>query len=656
MSIFPEMIEGDPQALPDVRSLTYSPSEEAGAAFRAGFSELKEHSLADDPLRPKGAANYPLSTIYPNTRPITRLEREEKLKGRQGLDIPEGTSMDVADAMVQRYDDDEYYQRVYEHPGSLAGKIAALGGSTAAGLLDVKSDLAGFGTAKIATAAFKPLAKQLMDKMLVKDIFGSKAAQVATAIAAKTGEHAFQGATGFAGYQTGVEAQEQEERKLLNQPSTYIQSLQNIGHATEYGALFGGVLSALDIGLRGVRVPRGSIETPTEKSPEGGSPPSSGEEGQYVRVGGLLNSEAFKGVSEKAKAVIGKFYLPWSKDSDITMKEEAAGQMLNGQPPNLDVIMRQGEIDEGENFRGILRQQGIDPVQLSGELENASSTINTQLREISRLRSELKQSDRTLTEDNGRSIKENKEMSQAGLLKRFEQAQFEPSFLENVPETIPDNLQKHIQNQLRINELKTKLRESKDELPNKQTVRRIKELEKKQPKILTPKGELKDIKKKLLSSEGSPADLENTNAYKRLVDLSKVWTAARNLLDRVHLERAHDAQIKDLMTQSIIVDSIRNHVDDSRPPVSRNEMKAYSDHLRSVGIPESNYILPKAREVSLDERISQFDTEQVKELLDKPELAELKKELEEGEKRIKNQPKYADMVKKMVTCIFKGIE
>ncbi len=653
MPLFPDMQDEDPTQPPDFSNMKYSSGDEFSAAFHAGISALEERALATTPWRtPEGLpetfrqkASYPLPE-QPGLRIATSSELDERRKNRKGLEIPDGVTLDLADAMVQRYDDDKYAERVYEHPAGLVAKISAFGGSGASGLLDVPSSAVGGAVGKLALAGFKPLAKQLLEKLAAKEIFGSKAAQVATAIADTVATHTVGAVAGVTGYQAGVEAETQQERKVLGLPTTYINSLQNIGKAPVYGIILGPIGAALHIGLHGVEVPRGTTEIP----PEGGEPPP----GQFVREGGLLNSEAFKDVSQKTKDVIGRFYLPWSKDADITMKEEATGQMLNGQAPNLDVILKQGQVDEGKNFRGILKEQGIDSKELSDRLEDANTNINNQLTEIGKAREALKESDKLLAKDEGRSIKENKEMSQAGLMKRYSQAQFEPSFMENVPETIPENLAKHVEVQQQISKLKAKIKESKDVEPNKQTVRRIAQLEKRQPKILTPKEELKAIKKKLLTPEGLPEGFEESNAYKRLTDLSKVWTAAKNLLDRVHLERDHGNKINDLVSQSLLVDSIKKHVDDTHEPVTQDDMKDYSDHLKSIGIPKSEYVLPEAKDVSIDEKLNDFDSKEIKELLERPELKELKEEYEQGEKRINNQPKFADMVRQMVTCIYKG--
>ena len=83
---------------------------------------------------------------------------------------------------------------------------------------------------------------------------------------------------------------------------------------------------------------------------------------------------------------------------------------------------------------------------------------------------------------------------------------------------------------------------SKKAIPNKQTVRRIEQLEKKLPKLLTPKEELEQLRKTLLSERGLPKNWEHSNAYHRLLDLSNVWRNARTLLDRVHLEHEYNRQ------------------------------------------------------------------------------------------------------------------
>ena len=142
-----------------------------------------------------------------------------------------------------------------------------------------------------------------------------------------------------------------------------------------------------------------------------------------------------------------------------------------------------------------------------------------------------------------KGVKENMPFSQRSMLKNLRQAGFESSHVEHFPLTLPENMQKHIKGLEKIDKLKRKVRlEQRRGLePNKQTVKRIAELEEKLPKILTPKEELTHLREKLLGN-GVPKNLERSRDYHRLVDLSHAWHNARSLLDRVHLEHQYNRQ------------------------------------------------------------------------------------------------------------------
>lgn len=87
----------------------------------------------------------------------------------------------------------------------------------------------------------------------------------------------------------------------------------------------------------------------------------------------------------------------------------------------------------------------------------------------------------------------------------------------------------------------TLLEAPKEVSKNKQTERRINELEASKPKILTPKEELNHLRQQLLG-KGLSSKFRQSPEYQRLLDLSNVWGNARTLLDRVHLEDQYNRQ------------------------------------------------------------------------------------------------------------------
>jgi hypothetical protein len=71
---------------------------------------------------------------------------------------------------------------------------------------------------------------------------------------------------------------------------------------------------------------------------------------------------------------------------------------------------------------------------------------------------------------------------------------------------------------------------------------RIANLENNSPKLLTPKEELSNLRRKILGEKGLPKKFELSKDYHRLLDLSNVWHNARTLLDRIHLEHEYNKQ------------------------------------------------------------------------------------------------------------------
>jgi hypothetical protein len=165
----------------------------------------------------------------------------------------------------------------------------------------------------------------------------------------------------------------------------------------------------------------------------------------------------------------------------------------------------------------------------------------------------IEQANKILDEHLHRAIKENMPFSQKKLFKYIKQSGFEASHIKNLSITIPENMVKYFKALENINKLERKVKEfERKGLPeNKQTIKRIAELGKNLPKILTPKEELNHLREKLLSNKGLPKNFQTSVDYHRLLDLSKVWHNAKTLLDRVHLEHEYNRQaaFRDLANQ-----------------------------------------------------------------------------------------------------------
>lgn len=636
-------------------------------------------------------------------QPATPDEVREAKEGRPGFDAPDGVSKTVLDLMAKNWDDGAYYNFVANQTATGMGKYAAFGGSLAGGFVDVPSLVGGGIAVKGVTKFTTPFAKQLMERLAVSETMGSKAAQVGTLL----GESAIHGAAGFGGYQATQEVGEQGRNVAFNEPTSWLESLLRVGQSMGYGALFGGGGRGVGIGLLGydrpivaksarpeikpseiptddsvlnVDVPtqeqaeaviadhremtgnkydgqytlvrnketgRWHAAVETKKAEETAPEASAGEVLGYERVGGLLNSDAFSDMPAATKRLIGRVYKPWSEDADITAREDAIGQGMNGQRPDVSLTLRQGAIDEGVLFRQIMEENGIDLGDLDTRLLAADEETGRLFREMRDVREKLAESDKQLVKESEIGIKGDKDLSQEGILDRLKKAQFKMEFLEKAPETIPENLQKYAELQDQINRLQLKLREEGD---NKQVRRRIEQLKRRQPKVESPKEELKNLKKRLLD-KGLADDFHDSRDYRRLVDLAKVWKPARNLLDRVHLEHDHQLHVRDLLSRKAIIDSMRNHINGTHEPVTQGDMKEYANRLDSIGVEPIDYSLPDNIDTTYDAELSKFTESEIAQLLD--EVPELRPEIEDTIRRREATPKFKQMTKDLINCILR---
>lgn len=140
-----------------------------------------------------------------------------------------------------------------------------------------------------------------------------------------------------------------------------------------------------------------------------------------------------------------------------------------------------------------------------------------------------------------KKIKNNAFLSQQEMYKVVKKLSKEESNVLNLPFKMPESLSKRLRIEDRIKELKQKT-------PNRQVQKRIEELEKKLPKVLSPKEELKQISKKLLTDKEYLNPL-NSSSYQRLLELSEHWPQAKSLLElvRVTEQFARQKEIKKLI-------------------------------------------------------------------------------------------------------------
>lgn len=131
-------------------------------------------------------------------------------------------------------------------------------------------------------------------------------------------------------------------------------------------------------------------------------------------------------------------------------------------------------------------------------------------------------------------INNNSFLSQPEIEKAIKKLSKEESHVSQLPFTLPENLEKRMKMLDKISSLKKKE-------PVKAVTRRIKELENKLPKVLTPKEELSKISKSLLEKKEYRNKLKSRD-YQRLQELADHWPAAKALLERVNLEEMFENQ------------------------------------------------------------------------------------------------------------------
>lgn len=268
----------------------------------------------------------------------------------------------------------------------------------------------------------------------------------------------------------------------------------------------------------------------------------------------------------------------------------------------------------------------------------------------------LLEADRILDEHLMKGAKENMPFSQKELFKMMKKSGFEASHIQHLPVTIPENMVSHLKLLEKISKLKVKLQKAKraGKPENKQTLRRVEELEKKLPKILTPKEELASLRESLLG-KGLPANFERSSAYHRLLDLSSAWHNARTLLDRVHLEHDYNRQqaFRDIAHQVLRMS------DSEQPTLAKPEnvidylkKRVESNLSKLEPISEINKEVGEKLKVPTDS--DEILTEQSQQVKDsKAESG--KEELEQSSSKFKEFKDSENIFKNLISCVMGGL-
>jgi len=294
-----------------------------------------------------------------------------------------------------------------------------------------------------------------------------------------------------------------------------------------------------------------------------------------------------------------------------------------------------------------------DPKSLDG-IRGYVDFINHKLNEKP---SKLAEADRILDEHLMKGAKENMPFSQKELFKMMKKSGFESSHIAHLPVTIPENIGSHLKLLEKISKLKEKLRKEKRRgLPeNKQTIRRVVELEHKLPKILTPKEELAVLRDKLIGKKGLPPNWERSSAYHRLIDLSHVWHNAQTLLDRVHIEDEYNRQeaFRDISHQVLrMSDSEQPTLAKPENVVDYLKKRIESNISRLEPIADINAEVAEKLKVPTDS--NEILLEQEHQLKD-VKAEDAKKEFEQSSDKFKEFKSSENIFKNLISCVMGGL-
>lgn len=644
MPAYEPLKEQDPTQPIDLSHIDYPISERFSSAFSNEIGHQTENMIVN---------NSPLKVNpnpeYPGSMPTTQQDIDNWKVDRPNLpNIPVGIPKFVSSSVVGMYDNDRNLSQMQEAPPSLIGRFAAFGGSLAASFADLKGDVVGAFSGGVGSVGAKNIAKYGLQKMAASDIFGAKAAQVGSQIISKMGEFG-----GFnTGYQSNREIAEQQKKTMLQEPHDYLQSLQNIGTAGLDGILLGAPAEGFGLALFGVKGAETADGSFAPRAPEAGEKPAT--------QGGLFNRPEFQAIPDKTKQLVGKVYRPWSKDSNITMTEESAGQMMNGQTVNVDTIMKQGMADAGDDFRTQMKAGGVDVDALNDALSNAQDNIVNEI-----INEQLAPKQDIPLKDNEKIYYRN-----YGLLKEAPLSPYpNEENLFNDSEFGKGYWYGESKEQVQ------KYGNATDELRGAYNMYDVNngddsDLNDLYKNVLTEKknleGEPYNAPTALLkASVKSLRDSAINKGYHGLTRVEKTEhgdvTGGREFMffdkpkspQDIELDRKAK-RLNDLSNQYFIAKSIRDHINDTHDRVSPGDMRDYAEQLKSPGIPENDYHLPPDDDKSIDERLNEFNEGDAKTIAESINDPAYSKMLEDSYDRVKKIPIMKQMVDSIKNCLMKG--
>lgn len=649
MPNYPALKEQDPTEPLDFSNLQFSLAERFKESAGYTYGHYQTNEIVNNLSHIKPDPSVPASS------PITQEEIDQLKTERPNLNIPVGVPKFIGSMLASQYDDDKHFGLVSQTDPSIMGKIAGFGGSIVGGAADIKAMVAGFGIGGVGKTVLTTAAEKALVNMGAREIYGSAAARIGTLLAGSAGE-----AGGFGiGYQAEVELSEQQKRGNLNEPHEYIQSLQNVGMSGLYGVALGVGLGAIGVGLRGRPVMRFADGSFIDQTPNGKSGVYHGaEEGAKPwvadREGGLLNRPEFQGMKESVKDYLSKIYKPWSKDSDITMKEEATGQMLNGQGVvHVDPVLKQGMVDEGANFREATSEFGIDTEELDRNLEDAQTNIMSELvaehfaekfNKAGEEKSPFPMTSNVETYHNGpQFVTHIDHGDNVKVLKDKDQGRA-IVVDSNIKENGVDGGAEMIKAAIHESQLRD-LNFTSDSTITPNMMKVYRKLEKEgykfkfNPDVTEKVGDGGNFKgKKVIeSNDGTP--VVSFESAPEAVTPEKI--SKRN-------------RVNNLIDQYQIAQSMRDHINDTHERLTQDDMQQYGDYLKSSGMPDNGYTT-HAPELTVDDYLKEFSDDQIKDLESQlGEKSDIVSELRDTMEKLKNQNVFVDMAKNMTDCILKG--
>ncbi len=670
MPNYPSLQEQDPTEPLDLSNLNFS----MGSRFEAARKNSYEHYTLNEMVN--NLANAKPDIRVPSSMPITEEDQKTFTADRPGLKIPLGVPKFVGGLMTSMYDNDKYLGLVSQAQPKNMGRFSAFGawasgfaGSTFGSAANPYAWITGFGVGGVGKMAATSIAERAIGALGTREIYGSASARIGTLLAQGAGEGA-----GFgAGMQAATEKSEQEKRGILQQPHEYIQSLQNIGEGGLFGAMFGLGGRAIGLGLVGrpvTRLPTGEV---LEHGAATGIPESGlnadGKpfiEGATVeRQGGLLNRPEFKGISQTAKDYIGKIYKPWSKDADIVMKEEATGQMLNGHGiPDVGVTMKQGMVDEGENFRQGARDSGVDLEELDRSLAEAQENITSEM-----FSEHFADKFEKAAEERAAAFKvtEKEYPNFADKVGNFtledEKGRIVVSRFNNTATVAKSDVAEEFRGQGYGKQMyRAAIEEAEKRGLNFQSgmsvsddaLRVYKSLEKEGYRFDYNKNVERKKTANMVTADGNVEEGKYSTISKDNSPIVKLISAPDKVQENIK-KKAKQQRMDELASQYLLAQSMRDHINDTHEPLTQADLRDYSENLKSPGMPDNGYTTDTPEGLSVDDYLNEFSDKQIQEMAEKfGNDKEIVGELRATQEKINRQPTFVEMTKNMTDCILKG--